>query len=43
MVSARLIETSGFASAPGIYLALMAIVACVALLAMTDRSREPLR
>jgi MHS family proline/betaine transporter-like MFS transporter len=43
MLSTWLIDTTGRSTAPAAYLVLMAGVACVALLLIHDRSREPLR
>ncbi|HKJ70461.1 MAG TPA: MFS transporter [Gammaproteobacteria bacterium] len=43
MISTWLIQVSGYAAAPALYLVAMAVVAFVTLLTMRDRSREALR
>jgi MHS family proline/betaine transporter-like MFS transporter len=43
MLSTWLIKTSGYSTAPAIYLVLMAAIAFITLLLMRDRSREALR
>jgi len=43
MIATSLIATTGVVTAPAMYLAVTAFIAVLALIAMPDRSREPLR